>query len=55
MVAVDQIEELIAPSVEAMGYDLIRVRYGGDPYSRHKSWNSNPDFTQSPEDAEYFK
>jgi len=28
MVASDQIEKLIAPSVEAMGYDLIRVRYG---------------------------
>ncbi len=29
MVAADQIEKLLAPSVAAMGYDLIRVRLGG--------------------------
>ncbi len=34
---------------------LFRVRYGGDPYSRHKSWASNPDFEQSAEDKEYYK
>ena len=34
---------------------LFRVRHGTDMLSRHVGWPSNPDFKQSPEDAEYYR
>src|SRR5262245_58355481 len=34
---------------------LFRVRYGASMCSRHVGWPSNPNFKQSPEDAEYYR
>jgi quercetin dioxygenase-like cupin family protein len=34
---------------------LFRVRYGEDMLSRHIDWRGKADWTQSPEDAAYFK
>jgi quercetin dioxygenase-like cupin family protein len=34
---------------------LFRVRHGTDMLSRHVEWRGNPDFRQSPEDAEYYR
>jgi len=34
---------------------LFRVRYGGDPLSRHCAWRGNPDWTQSSADTEYYR
>jgi quercetin dioxygenase-like cupin family protein len=33
---------------------LFRVRYGQDMAARHLAWRGNPDWSQRPEDAEYF-
>ena len=34
---------------------LFRVRYGEDMLSRSIDWRGNPDWKQSPADAEYFR
>jgi quercetin dioxygenase-like cupin family protein len=34
---------------------LFRVRYGADMASRHLEWRGNPEWRQSPHDAEYFR
>ena len=34
---------------------LFRVRYGSGMRAHHHAWRGNPDWTQSPEDAEYFR
>ena len=34
---------------------LFRVRYGGDMAARHCAWRGNPAWTQSAEDAEYYR
>ena len=34
---------------------LFRVRYGTDMVSRHVAWRGNPGWTQSAEDAEYYR
>jgi quercetin dioxygenase-like cupin family protein len=34
---------------------LFRVRYGADMASRHCEWRGNPDWKQSPEDADYYQ
>ena len=34
---------------------LFRVRYGGDMSTRFHDWRGNPGWTQSPEDAQYFR
>jgi quercetin dioxygenase-like cupin family protein len=34
---------------------LFRVRYGADMSSRHFEWRGNPQWTQKPRDAEYFR
>ncbi len=34
---------------------LFRVRYGKDMATRALAWRGNPDWTQSPECAEYFR
>ena len=34
---------------------LFRVRYGADMASRHCEWRNNPDWNQSPEDADYYQ
>ena len=34
---------------------LFRVRYGADMVSRHVTWRGHPDWTQSAEDADYYK
>ena len=34
---------------------LFRVRYGSDMLSRHCAWRGNPEWTQSPDDAEYYR
>jgi quercetin dioxygenase-like cupin family protein len=34
---------------------LFRVRYGDDMASRHYAWRGNPAWTQSPEDAAYYR
>lgn len=34
---------------------LFRVRYGDDMLSRHVAWRNNPGWTQSAEDAAYYK
>ena len=34
---------------------LFRVRYGDDMATRHFDWRGNPDWSQSAEDAEYFR
>ena len=34
---------------------LFRVRYGEDMSSRHFEWRNNPQWKQSPRDAEYFR
>lgn len=34
---------------------LFRVRYGADMASRHLEWRGNPEWQQSPHDAEYFR
>ena len=33
---------------------LFRVRYGADMAARHFEWRGNAQWTQSPQDAEYF-
>ena len=33
---------------------LFRVRYGADMAARHFEWRGNSQWTQSPQDAEYF-
>jgi hypothetical protein len=37
------------------GTVLFRVRYGGDMSTRFHDWRGNPDWTQSVEDAAYFR
>jgi mannose-6-phosphate isomerase-like protein (cupin superfamily) len=34
---------------------LFRVRYGADMTSRHLAWRGRPEWTQSAEDAEFYK
>ena len=34
---------------------LFRVRYGSDIVSRHVTWRGHPGWTQSTEDADYYK
>ena len=34
---------------------LFRVRYGSDMLSRHVSWRNAPKWSQSAEDAEYYR
>jgi quercetin dioxygenase-like cupin family protein len=34
---------------------LFRVRYGTDMVARHMDWRGEPDWTQGPEDSEYFR
>ena len=34
---------------------LFRVRYGTDMASRHVAWRGNPGWTQSAEDADYYR
>lgn len=34
---------------------LFRVRYGDDMLSRHYAWRNNPEWTQSAEDAAYYR
>ena len=34
---------------------LFRVRYGADMVSRHVTWRGHPGWTQSAEDAAYYK
>jgi len=34
---------------------LFRVRYGADMASRHHAWRGNPQWTQSAEDAAYYR
>src|ERR1700757_2506664 len=34
---------------------LFRVRYGTDMLSRHYAWRNNPEWTQSAEDAAYYR
>ena len=51
MVAEDQIEELIAPAVEAMGYDLVRVRYGGGDQLTLQIMAERPDGTMTVEEC----
>ena len=34
---------------------LFRVRYGADMVSRHVTWRGHPGWTQSAEDADYYK
>src|ERR1700730_13350059 len=34
---------------------LLRVRYGTDMSSRHLEWRGNPQWQQTPRDAEYFR
>jgi hypothetical protein len=34
---------------------LFRVRYGDDMESRHAAWRGRADWTQSAEDAEYYR
>lgn len=34
---------------------LFRVRYGTDMLSRHVKWRNNPQWTQSKDDAEYYR
>ena len=34
---------------------LFRVRYGDDMRSRHVAWRNNPGWTQSADDAAYYK
>ena len=34
---------------------LFRVRYGADMLSRHYAWRGNTQWTQSAEDAEYYR
>ena len=34
---------------------LFRVRYGTDMMARHMDWRGRPDWTQRPEDSEYFR
>jgi len=34
---------------------LFRVRYGADMAARHHAWRGNPAWTQSAEDAEYYR
>jgi hypothetical protein len=34
---------------------LFRVRYGTDMVARHMCWRGRPDWTQRPEDSEYFR
>jgi quercetin dioxygenase-like cupin family protein len=34
---------------------LFRVRYGSDMVSRHVAWRGHPGWTQSAEDADYYK
>lgn len=51
MTSAEQIEQLIAPSVESLGYDLIRVRYsaGGRPVLQIMA--ERPDYTMTVEDC----
>jgi len=34
---------------------LFRVRYGNDMRAHHCDWRGNKDWTQSAEDAEYYR
>jgi hypothetical protein len=34
---------------------LFRVRYGADMVARHCAWRGNPAWTQSAEDAAYYR
>jgi hypothetical protein len=34
---------------------LFRVRYGSDMLSRHWLWRGNSDWTQSADDADYYR
>ena len=34
---------------------LFRVRYGTDMLAHHCAWRGNPDWEQSPNDAEYYR
>lgn len=34
---------------------LFRVRYGADMRAHHHAWRDNPDWRQSPEDADYYR
>ena len=34
---------------------LFRVRYGDDMVSRHVNWRNNPGWTQSADDADYYR
>jgi quercetin dioxygenase-like cupin family protein len=34
---------------------LFRVRYGTDMLSRHVKWRNNPEWTQSKDDADYYR
>ena len=34
---------------------LFRVRYGSDMASRHLEWRERSDWTQSPDDAQYYR
>jgi quercetin dioxygenase-like cupin family protein len=34
---------------------LFRVRYGADMRAHHCDWRGNPDWRQSPEDADYYR
>jgi ribosome maturation factor RimP len=51
MVAADRIEKLIAPSVEAMGYDLIRVRLAGTARPVLQIMAERPDGTMNVDDC----
>ncbi len=34
---------------------LFRVRYGSDMLARHCAWRGNPEWTQSTDDADYYR
>lgn len=47
----DRLEALIAPSLEAMGFDLVRVRFTGGKRPRLQIMAERPDGTMSVEDC----
>jgi quercetin dioxygenase-like cupin family protein len=53
---------VVHPSGEVHEYEngsgrtmLFRVRYGADMRVHHCAWRGNPDWEQSPDDAEYYR
>lgn len=51
MDAVEKIKAIIEPTVEAMGFELVRVTYGGDHRSKLQVMAERPDGTMTVDDC----